>query len=772
MALRSELRLRAENRLPKWVVHIAKKAIKKILVILGMKRYVGKVSYNSQLPTVVVVSHEASKTGAPILALNICHEMSKEANVIAMLISGGSLIEKFRENTIAVLQPKHGPVFDKLLKKEINRLVHNEWPEYAIVNSIVSASYIQPLRRSGIPVITLVHEFSAYIRPIELLSNVGLWSNRLIFSSKLTSDDLMKQNPQLKRTQNEILPQGYCKEVLLATTQSRQEKTEDEATKYLEELKSDDILILGAGQIQPRKGLDLFVSVAFYIKERFPNQTIKFAWIGDGYDPTNDFNVSLWIKDQIERSGLKNQLRILKGSHEYKRLMRRCNIFLMTSRLDPLPNVAIDAMLEAKPVFCFENATGLENLLRRDPLLKNNLIVQYLNTQEMSSKIISLLQDNDLLNEISKLSRKRAIEWFDMVKYVERLKEIGAEIKSDEESLIKDSQEILKRGIIEIEYSLGLGSKNNKYNTEHYLRSWQTGVGPRKPFPSFHPGMYMERAMSETTKQDPLVHYINNGEPQGPWNTTLIMPNEDVLVNIDEKVGLHIHVHYPELLDEILKAISMNKIRPEIYITCTNQAIGDLAVKNINERGLNLKEIILTPNRGRDIGPLLTCLGKELDEKYPIYGHIHTKKSVHIAKNQSHSWRTFLIENLIGGDKNQMMDCIISAMLEDKTIGLVFPSDPHCPGWDANFQQAKTLADKLNIKYLTNEFNFPIGTMFWARKNALSPLYGLNLGWDDYPLEPIGYDGTLLHSIERLIPFVAESQGFRYSMTNIPKITR
>ena len=119
-----------------------------------------------------------------------------------------------------------------------------------------------------------------------------------------------------------------------------------------------------------------------------------------------------------------------------------------------------------------------------------------------------------------------------------------------------------------------------------------------------------------------------------------------------------------------------------------------------------------------------------------------------------------------------MMDCIIRAMIEDKTLGLVFPSDPHCPGWDANYRQAKILADKLNIKSLVNEFNFPIGTMFWARKNALSPLYSINLGWDDYPSEPIGYDGTLLHSIERLIPFIVESQGFGYSMTNIPKITR
>ena len=133
-----------------------------------------------------------------------------------------------------------------------------------------------------------------------------------IFSSKLTSDDLASANPQLKSTQKEILPQGRCNELIVSTKKNSQQNVVDDVTKYLEELNSDAILILGAGQIQPRKGIDLFVSVAHHMNENSPNQNIKFAWIGDGYDPINDFNVSLWIKDQIERSGLGNQIRILK----------------------------------------------------------------------------------------------------------------------------------------------------------------------------------------------------------------------------------------------------------------------------------------------------------------------------------------------------------------------------------------------------------------------------------------------------------------------------
>jgi lipopolysaccharide biosynthesis protein len=69
-------------------------------------------------------------------------------------------------------------------------------------------------------------------------------------------------------------------------------------------------------------------------------------------------------------------------------------------------------------------------------------------------------------------------------------------------------------------------------------------------------------------------------------------------------------------------------------------------------------------------------------------------------------------------------------------------------------------------------FNFPLGTMFWARTAALKPLLELGLLWDDYPAEPVPGDGSLLHALERLLPFVVEKAGFRSLVTHVPGITR
>ena len=44
----------------------------------------------------------------------------------------------------------------------------------------------------GIPVITLIHEFSAYIRPINVMDTVSLWSSRIVFSSMITLNDMQE----------------------------------------------------------------------------------------------------------------------------------------------------------------------------------------------------------------------------------------------------------------------------------------------------------------------------------------------------------------------------------------------------------------------------------------------------------------------------------------------------------------------------------------------------------------------------------------------------
>jgi lipopolysaccharide biosynthesis protein len=187
-------------------------------------------------------------------------------------------------------------------------------------------------------------------------------------------------------------------------------------------------------------------------------------------------------------------------------------------------------------------------------------------------------------------------------------------------------------------------------------------------------------------------------------------------------------------------------------------------------------EIEVVPNRGRDIGPLLTAFGTALMDGYDIVGHLHTKKTTTFKEEIiGKEWYTFLLENLLGG-RSVMADAIIGCLANDPSIGIVFPDDPHAEsyvaGWGHNKSTAEALGKRLGLLPLPEYFLFPIGTMFWARVEALRPLFDLRLDWQDYPTEPLPYDGSILHALERLLPFVAAKQGLRAVLTNVAGVTR
>ena len=102
----------------------------------------------------------------------------------------------------------------------------------------------------------------------------------------------------------------------------------------------------------------------------------------------------------------------------------------------------------------------------------------------------------------------------------------------------------------------------------------------------------------------------------------------------------------------------------------------------------------------------------------------------------------------------------LALFADDPRLGLVFAEDRHCVGWSKNRPIAEALAARMQPVPVLPEWPvFPIGTMFWARPAALAPLWALGLGPQDLPGEPVAYDGTALHAVERMLPAVCESTG-------------
>jgi lipopolysaccharide biosynthesis protein len=156
---------------------------------------------------------------------------------------------------------------------------------------------------------------------------------------------------------------------------------------------------------------------------------------------------------------------------------------------------------------------------------------------------------------------------------------------------------------------------------------------------------------------------------------------------------------------------------------------------------------------------------------YDVFGHVHGKQSRSVDGVMGDLWREFLWDNLIG-NLYPMLDLAANAFTSQSDLGLLIAEDPHLIGWDRNRGIAETLAARMGMRApLDDYFDFPLGTMFWARPSALRPLLDLRLGWEDYPAEPIPYDGSLLHALERLFPYVVEHSGMRVGGLRAPGTT-
>jgi len=734
----------------------------------------GDATFDENRETILVVSHEAELTGAPVLAWNIAKNFSQKYNVISLFLRGGEIIDSFSNVSIQLID-LNLPSFQldgELAERIIEKLLNNYNVKFAIINSIVSRGILPALSKNYIPTLHLIHEFAAYIKPQNAFLNAALWANLTIFSTSMTYENALLVHPELREHSNAIIPQGKCEIPNIDNDSDQVVQDNSELIKIVDKRKtsSNSIIVLGVGYVQIRKGVDLFIACASKTIQNIKDRDIHFLWIGDGYDPDLDIGYSSFLSEQISRSDLKDKVSIIKSTRNIELAYEASDMLLISSRLDPLPNVAIDAMLHKLPVLCFNKATGIAEILINNDL-KNECIAPYMDIETMSNKIKNLAESKTLREKVGEQLQQLAFENFEMTKYINKLENAGLELVSRVKQEKKDVATIVKADIARMDF-YPTAIQNKSEAIKHYVRTWATGIGRKKLFPGFHPGVYLENFPEIKNIQDPLAHYIQAAEPDGPWKYEIITEtNKSPQAAIEEDVALHIHVYYPELLPEILNRLDQNQIRPDLFFSVPNTAINNIVSEMTGDYRSQVKKIATVPNRGRDIGPFLTDFSSALSQNYEIVGHVHTKKTSGFDEEIIVKWRNFLLENLIGGTY-KMADNIINQMLNDTTIGLVFPDNPDIIGWDKNLPFARPLAEKLGIEQLPKYFNFPVGTMFWGRAKALQPLFDLGLKYEDYPTEPLPYDGSMLHALERILPFVVKKMGYKNVLTNVKGITR
>jgi glycosyltransferase involved in cell wall biosynthesis len=387
----------------------------------------GQVPYRKDFPTAIIVSHEASRTGAPILALNLARSLSTQLNIVSVILKDGELVADFQQASTAVylVEAARGDMnpFNSLLDDIKAKLP----PAFAIVNSIVSRHILEALREYQIPSVALLHEFASYTRPSSAFRDTFELADEIVFSCDLTLQNAIELTDyDMRSSRFHVLAQGRC---AVPSGEEKDEQRQEERGLLTTRLRpygedAGEFLVIGAGTVQYRKGVDLFIDVARRVLSSESGQNARFAWIGSGFDTERDAAYSVYLQDQIRRAGLTDRMIILPATSEIEHVYALSSALLLTSRLDPLPNVAIDALSEGVPVVCFDKTTGIADLLIEADL-GEACVAGYLDSADAAEKVLELIRSQETYRRTCERSKAFASRAFDFDLYATKIKELG-----------------------------------------------------------------------------------------------------------------------------------------------------------------------------------------------------------------------------------------------------------------------------------------------------------------------------------------------------------
>lgn len=384
---------------------------------------VGGQSFKDGRPSVLLVSHEASRTGAPILCLSLARQLGAQFNVLVLLLKDGPLQAHFQEASarIAVAGAGAGNGLRGLMWG-LTKLDFRV--DAAIVNSIVSYPVLAYTHHLKLPSVMLIHEYAAYCKPAYPFDHVVKFSDRVVFSAETTKQNAIDEIGDLPiLIRSLVLPQGRC----VAENEPRQEAEMVAERRVIDQVLPEVdrrrvVTVVGAGTVNLRKGVDVFIQCAASLRRKAPGVGFRFVWVGGGFEPEKDLSYSVYLQEQVRRSGLTDCFTFLDEVADIQRVYDRADLFLLTSRLDPLPNVSIDAVCNGIPLLCFAQASGIADILT-NANLGEACVAPYLDVDGITDKALALIADDTLKGQVAKQFLELASQIFSMDSYAARLAE-------------------------------------------------------------------------------------------------------------------------------------------------------------------------------------------------------------------------------------------------------------------------------------------------------------------------------------------------------------
>ena len=302
---------------------------------------------------ILLVSHFADGSGAPVLALNIARTLYGFGfNLHIVVMRYGELYDSFCQfGTVDVINSEEG------LRTRLG-----EWERESIhirkafLNTTLAGIFAGVLKEYGMTVVNLIHEMPDTVRVMgqyEASAVLRKNADRIVLPSSLLIDLWEEDNMPLPRERCVILPQPDYHSDLEPPADGDEKRACHAALCRELDIPEDSYIVIGCGTLETRKAPDVFFQTAGEVCRE--DRRVHFVWIGDSGDIFFRKKIDLMQKmcpDNTRMLSYRNLNKYYRGA----------DLFFLPSKEDPFPTVGLLAAKVGIPVVFCRRSTGLRDL--------------------------------------------------------------------------------------------------------------------------------------------------------------------------------------------------------------------------------------------------------------------------------------------------------------------------------------------------------------------------------------------------------------------------
>jgi glycosyltransferase involved in cell wall biosynthesis len=372
---------------------------------------------------VLLVSHEATRTGAPAVAIEIARTLGGRGyEVVTVLRLNGPLRSEFGEVSARVVVEPASRVrvalrYFRLTRRLATRLeqlaarvvLRRERPALVYLNSVKSACYVRPALEQGRMVILHVHEgeplASSSLARYEL---GGLMDRLSLVACSVPVRANLASIAGVDPARINLVTSAIDVDAVMARAAPKRSAITPGA---------GDPLVVGACGVANRgKGVDLWLEMAALVRRAQPGIPVRFTWVGRAsVGALREVARGLGIDEVVTFEGeVPNPYPLLAGM----------DIVTVPSRADAFPLVALEAMALARPVVAF----ALPGLVSQ--LGNTGVVVPPDDPPAMAQAVLALLDDPDRRLDLGRRAAERVRGKFGIERFRENVERVVADALS------------------------------------------------------------------------------------------------------------------------------------------------------------------------------------------------------------------------------------------------------------------------------------------------------------------------------------------------------